>query len=377
MSQIKIPLSKPEILAEDLQAVQQVLLSGTLAMGPAIAHFEEAMTHQCQVPQALAVNNGTSALHLAVQLAGINKNDEVIVSPFSFIASSNVVLYQQAKPIFVDIEEDTLGMNPDLIESAISTKTKAILPTHVFGQSCKIDRIASIAKNFNLQLIEDNCESIGATIEVEGVKKMTGQFGDFATYGFYPNKLITTGEGGMLTIKNAHLLSKAQALRNQGRTSMSGFHLQHDHLGYNYRMSDMQAALGYSQLSRLNMTIQKRTQIASWYQTYFEGFSEIRLPSNPVGFKPAWFVFYIRVDEEKRDHVIKCLYDQGIQSRAYFYPPIHLQPFYQNEFGFKKGDYPVAEKVSSEIIALPFYNQLTKEDVEKVSSEVIKAVRSF
>lgn len=372
---VNIPLSKPEISEEDITAVNQVLRSGQLAFGSVQRRFEEQFAQFCDVDHALAVSSGTAALHLAVELSGIKEGDEVIVSPFSFIASSNVVLYQNAKPVFVDIEEETFGIDPALIPAAISEKTKAILPTHVFGHPCKIEEISSLCKQNSLSLIEDNCESLGSSIVSNNGVKKAGQFGDYVAYGFYPNKLMTTGEGGMLVLKDAAQLERATALRNQGRGTMKGLHLIHEILGYNYRLSDIQSALGLSQLSRLTDTIVKRDRIVSKYNELFNDVSGVQIPKSLDSYNPAWFVYCIRVSEKRRDPLIKFLADAGIQTRPYFYPPIHLQPFYRQRFGTQPENFPVAEKVSKEIIALPFFNQLTEDQIEQVVAAVREGLK--
>jgi perosamine synthetase len=308
----QVPLSKPEITEEDISAVTDVMRSGQLAFGDQQNAFEEEIADYCGVDHAVAVSSGTAALHLATEVAGISQEDEVIVSPFSFIASSNVVLYQKAKPVFVDIEEETLGMNPLLVEEAITAKTKAVLPTHVFGHPCKIEQLTAICSEKQLTLIEDNCESLGAEVfQKDGAKRKTGQFGAFAAYGFYPNKLLTTGEGGVLTCRNPDDADRARSLRNQGRSNMSDIHLVHDQLGFNYRMSDIQSALGRTQLSRLEPTIIKRRQLADYYNQQLKDVPGILIPKTDARVKAAWFVYYVRVDQGIRDGLIQYLYEQA------------------------------------------------------------------
>jgi perosamine synthetase len=361
----KIPLSKPHILEEDIEAVVNVLRSGQLALGPVQVDFEKNFASFCQINHAVSVSSGTAALHLALMLAGIKEGDEVIVSPFSFIASSNVVLYQNAKPVFVDIEEETLGIDPAKIQEKISSKTKAILPTHVFGQACKIREIDKLAEMNGLVLIEDNCESLGASFG-KANKQLAGSLGSFSAYSFYPNKLVTTGEGGMLTVKSSEHWEKARSLRNQGRSTVQGIHLTHHQLGYNYRMSDLQAALGLSQLKRLQTTIETRRNIAAIYNDLFSNVEGVITPNEVANHAHTWFVYSIRVEAPSRDHVIRSLASKGIQARAYFYPPIHLQSHYKKAFGYKKGDFPIAEKVSEQLIALPIYSQMTVGEIEEV-----------
>ena len=371
-----IPLPKPEVTPEDIEAVTAVLRSGRLALGPVQTDFEESFAHRCGVPYAVAVSSGTAALHLAVRMAGVAPGDEVIVSPFSFVASANVVLYQRARPVFVDIEEETYGIDPDQLPDRLTRQTRAILPTHVFGQPCRISSIARLARQHGLVLIEDNCESIGASVPDGQGSGMTGQFGDFVAYGFYPNKQMTTGEGGMLTVTTSDHLDQARSLRNQGRAHDDSNHLIHDTLGFNYRMSEMQAALGLSQLGRIEASIRKRQVAAGRYHALLQGVADVILPASPEGYGHSWFVYSVRVPAGQRDEVIRYLAGRGIQSKAYFHPPIHLQPYYQQEFGFREGDFPVAERVSREIIALPMYNQITTQEIERVVESLDQALHA-
>jgi perosamine synthetase len=358
----KIPLSKPDLSSQAHIYVNEVLSSDVLSMGPFIDQFEAEFSKQLQVSYSVAVSSGTAALHLAMILAGIKEGDEVIASPFSFIASSNSILYQSAKPVFIDIEEETLGMNPAAIEGAINANTRAILPTHVFGQACRIDEIADLATKHGLLLIEDNCESPGSTRN----NQLAGSFGQFAAYGFYPNKPITTGEGGMLTTNTDEMGKRAKSLRNQGRSDLFKDVLLHDELGYNYRLSEINAAIGFAQVQELNHSITKRRAVAAQYNHLLSDIPEVQIPFVAAGSTHVWFVYAIRVDSRRRDAVIKSLLSKGIQCRAYFSPCIHLQPFYKQKFGFKEGDFPMAEKVSKETIALPIYQQMTESEIVQV-----------
>ena len=377
MNSFEIPLSSPDVRPEDLQLVQKVLQSGKLSIGPVIEEFEEAFADRLGVKHAIAVSSGTAALHLAVQLSGIGEGDEVIVSPFSFVASANAVLYEKATPVFVDIEEERLGIDATLVQASITSKTRAILPTHVFGRACAIDKLSEIATTKGLKLIEDNCESPGATIQVNGVNRPAGSFGQFVAYGFYPNKLLTTGEGGMLTTDDPELAAMARSLRNQGRGADNGIHMIHDRLGYNYRMSEIQAALGLSQLERLDDSISLRQKVVARYVELLRDEERVKLPHQSTQETHTWFVFAVRVQEKVRDLVIKYLASKGIQAKAYFFPCIHLQPYYRKMFGFKEGDFPIAEKVSREIIALPIFNQMKESQIERVVETLKEALDQY
>lgn len=357
-----IHLAKPCIGKEEIEAIIEVLKSGTLSLGPKLKEFEKRFLEYIGTKYAIAVNSGTSGLHLCVRSLGIREGDEVITTPFSFIASANCALYEKAKPVFVDVEEDTFNIDPKKIEEKITEKTKAILPVHVFGQSCDMDPIIKIAKKYNLKIIEDACESIGTTYK----EKKAGTFGDCAVFAFYPNKQITTGEGGMIVTNNEKISELCESMRNQGRTSKEW--LSHELLGYNYRMDEMSAALGIEQLKKIDYFLKKRKEIAKRYIEELNGIEKIILPRIKEYNVSSWFVFPIRIKGTKndRDKIIVALQKQGIQSKAYFYPCIHLQPFYKKEFGYKEGDFPIAEQISNSILILPFYNEMNEKIVNKV-----------
>jgi perosamine synthetase len=361
-----IPLAKPNIGKEEIESVIRVLKSGALSLGPKLKEFEKRFSEYIGTRYAIAVNSGTSGLHLCVKSLGISKGEEVITSPFSFIASANCVLYEKAKPVFVDVKEDTFNIDPKKIEEKITEKTKAILPVHVFGQSCDMDPIIKIAKKYNLRIIEDACESIGTTYK----EKKAGTFGDCAVFAFYPNKQITTGEGGMIVTNNEKISELCKSMSNQGRTSKEW--LSHETLGYNYRMDEMSAALGVEQLKRIDYFLKKRKEIADMYIEKLKGIEKIILPSIKEHAISSWFVFPVRIkgNRNDRDKIIEALQKQGIQSKAYFYPCIHLQPFYKKEFSYKEGDFPIAEQISNSILILPFYTEMNEKIVNKVVSSL-------
>jgi perosamine synthetase len=373
---MQIPLSSPDINEQDRAAVLDVLNSGTLSLGPRLTDFEAAVTRLTNSRFAVAVNSGTSALHLCVKAADIGKRDEVITSPFSFVASANCVLFERARPVFVDIDPMTYNIDVSRIEDAITPRTRAILPVHVFGRPCAISEIVSIAEDRGLTIIEDSCEAIGAKHQGRPV----GTFGQTGVFAFYPNKQLTTGEGGVIVTDDANVAAQCRSWRNQGRSDLDGW-LEHDSLGYNYRLSDMNCALGTSQLSRLNEILTARACVARLYDEALDGFDEIVRPqiAEPDA-KISWFVYVVRLGDEfdrsDRDRVIADLKSQGIGCRNYF-PPIHLQPLYRREFGYAPGRFPITEHVADRTIALPFFNRLSESEVGYVCKALKKAVRSL
>ncbi len=358
---LQIPLSKPQIGDAEIHAVCDVLKSPRLSLGPVTEEFEEVFADTMGSKHAVAVNSGTSGLHLCIRALDIKDGDEVITSPFSFIASSNCILFERAKPVFVDVSHKSFNMDPSLIEAAITPRTKAILPVHVFGQCSDMTTIMEIAQKHNLKVIEDACEApLG-----KHKGKIAGTIGDAGTFGFYPNKQMTTGEGGMIITDNDELYRLCKSYRNQGRGDNMQW-LSHDRLGYNYRISELTAALGVVQTQRLPEFIKQRQQLATKYLDRLAEIEGIRLPQVDEGNEHSWFVFGIRVRAEIRDVLIDRLNNEGVQSKAYFFPCIHLQNFYQETFGFQPGDFPVAEQLSNEMVILPFFPQMTDEEIDYV-----------
>ncbi|WP_258104016.1 DegT/DnrJ/EryC1/StrS aminotransferase family protein [Marinoscillum sp. MHG1-6] len=367
-----IPLSRPYITDQDERAVLDAIKSSQLSLGERTSAFEQKFASLVGAEYAVAVNSGTSALHLGIKALGISKDDEVVVSPFSFIASVNCVLYESANPVFVDIEEQTLGLDPNLVYQVISDKTRAILPTHVFGQSCQMKDLCELAKGHQLSILADSCEAISAKHHGKEVL----EYADLATFGFYPNKQMTTGEGGMLVTNNLQMYQMAKSLRNQGRGDDMNW-LVHDRLGYNYRISEITAALGCSQVDQMPEIHLRRQKLAAYYMSAFLEIDEIQLPRVPDYNEHSWFVFAIRVSETIRDVLLQKLNQKGIQSKAYFYPCIHLQPFYRERFGFKEGQFPVAERVSKETIVLPFFTSMTERQVDIVKTRLIESLNEI
>lgn len=366
----QIPLARPDIGPRELELVTQVLRSDVLAMGPFTQRFEAGIAAVAGRREGVACSSGTAGLHLGVRALEIGEGDEVITTPFSFVASANCLLYERAVPRFVDIEEDSLGIDPDLVEDAATSRTRAVLPVHVFGRPCRITDIASMARHRGWAVIEDACEGLGSSIGGRPV----GSFGDVAVFAFYPNKQITTGEGGMVVTDDASLADTMRSLRNQGRDA-DGTWLRHVRLGYNYRLDELSAAVGVAQLERLEELRAGRARVAASYERALGAVDWIRLPRAGTDETVDWFVYVVRLDPEiDRDRLIGRLAERGVPSRPYF-APIHLQPFYRAAFGFRLGDFPVAERVAASTLALPFSSRLSDEEVEYVASVLVDLAR--
>lgn len=375
----EIRLSAPDITQLEIDAVLEVLHTPQLSLGPKIPEFENAFKRHLGVEHAVAVSSGTAGLHCCLLGLGIGPGDEVITTPFSFIASSNVILMVGAKPVFVDIDSKTLNINADKIEAAITPKTKAILAVEAFGNPGDFDKIVQIAARHEIPLVEDSCEALGSS---HGGRK-AGTFGRCGVFGFYPNKQMTTGEGGMVVTNDKHLADMCRSYRNQGRDPQAGAAgngagwLGHVRLGYNYRMSDINAALGIAQMSRLEEILEKRQRVAHEYVQRLMDHPHIVLPTIHEKTVMSWFVFVIRLSEvfnaDDRQAILTYLRNHGIGCSNYF-PPIHLQPFYKETLGTKEGDYPVTEYVAARTIALPFHANLTPMEQDRVMHHLNEAV---
>ncbi len=363
-----IPLARPDIGPKEIQYVTDVLRTPYLSLGPKLPEFEEKLAAYAGVSYGIAVNSGTSALHLMVKAMGIGAGDEVITTPFSFVASSNCMLFEGAKPVFVDIDPKTCNIDVSKIERAITPRTKAILAVDVFGQPADWDAISQIAQRHNLLIIEDSAEAIGA--EYKG--RRAGTFGDAAVYAFYPNKQMTTGEGGIILTNDEKIAKLCKSYRNQGRGE-AGAWLQHERVGFNFRLSELNCALGLAQLERLEELLQKRESVAQLYNKRLKNIKDLHIPFVGPDVKMSWFVYVVRLSDrfvrEDRDRMQSELRARGIENSNYF-SPIHLQPFYQEQFGYKRGDFPVTEHVADRTIALPFYNQLTGEEINYIGHQL-------
>ena len=365
-----ISMSEPDISSDDIESVVQVLKSKCLSLGPCLRKFEDAFASYIGARYAIGMSSGTAGLHSIVRACEIGEGDEVITSPFSFVASANCALYERAKPVFVDIDETSFNIDADLLADAITERTRAILPIHVFGQPSPMDEICELANRYKLSVIEDACEAIGS--EYRGRK--VGTFGLAAVFAFYPNKQMTTGEGGIVTTDDPNLARKLISLRNQGRDEMGSW-LGHPRLGYNYRLGEMNAALGLSQLSRIENLLARRQKVAEYYSERLKLISEVEtIAPIETTTRLSWFVFPIKLNANVSKLVLmQHLADMGIPSRSYF-TPIHLHPFYRELFDYKEGSFPVAERVANSVIALPFHTNFSEGCIDIVVDCLKQAV---
>jgi perosamine synthetase len=368
---MKIPLSQPDITEAEIEAVTTVLRSPRLSLGPKLEEFEHAVAEYVGVPHAVAVNSGTSGLHLCIRALNIGEGDEVIVPSFTFIAAANAIRYERATPVFVDIEPATLNLDPEKIEAAITPRTRAIMAVHTFGVPANMDAILAIAERHRLLVIEDACEAIGA--EYRG--RRAGSFGHAAVFAFYPNKQITTGEGGMIVTSDDVLAKKMRALRNQGRYD-AGNWLQHEEVGYNYRISEINCALGIGQLRRIEEILNRRQAAALAWQRQLQNITQLTLPPIQIpNTRISWFVYVVRVNagREHRDRLQRFLEREGIGCARYF-APIHLQPSYKE---WNDAALPVTESVAERTLALPFFNNLSQLQIEAVGEALRKGLASL
>jgi len=366
----KIQLGPPYLTDDELKAVKRVLKSGQLSLGQEVEKFEKEIAKYVGAKYAVATSSGTTALHLSVIASGIKAGDEVITSPFSFVASTNCFLYEKAKPVFVDIDLGSFNIDVNKIEKKISKKTKAILGVDIFGYPAEWEKIIKIAKKHNLKVIDDAAEALGA--EYKG--KKLGSLGHLTVFAFYPNKQMTTGEGGMVVTNDKQEYELIKGLANQGRGPDMQW-LKHPYLGYNYRITEMSAAIGRMQLKKLDSFLASRNQIAEWYKERLSQIAGISLiKANDKNHVRSWFVYVVRLDKRfNRDEAINELRKLGIPTKAYL-PSIHLQP-YMRKFGFKKGDFPVCERVSSSTLALPFYTGMKETMVDQVCDKLLKVLK--
>lgn len=365
---LDIPLSSPDIGEQEIDAVVEVLRSGQLSLGPRLPEFERVMAEYVGVPHAVAVSSGTAALHLALVGLGIGEGDEVITSSFSFIASANAILSVGAQPVFVDIDPDTLNFDPAAIEARITPRTRAILVVHVFGRPVDMVAILAIAQQHQLKVVEDACEALGAEVADGRV----GSLGDAGVFGFYPNKVITTAEGGVLVTSRQELAEQARRLRNQGRDGAQDW-FEHVEFGYNYRLSDLACALGIVQLRRIEEFLVARARVAQGYHHRLFDHPGLVLPAPDCpGGRISWFAYVIRLAPEfgraERDALAQGLIALGIGCGRYF-APIHLQPVYR-ERGFLPGSLPLTESAGDRCLALPFHNRLGAAEVDRVCDAV-------
>lgn len=366
--EMRVHLSRPDITEAEIDAVCDVLRSPNLSLGPKLREFETAFERYTGRKYAIAVNSGTSGLFLCAEAMGLGPGDEVITTPFTFIATINFILMVGATPVFVDIDPVSLNIDPAKIEQKITRNTKAIVPVEVFGNPAGMDIILNIARKHNLAVIEDCCEALGSTLH----GRKAGTFGDMGVFAFYPNKQMTTGEGGMIVTDDENLANMCYSLRNQGRGRGAGW-LAHERMGYNYRLCDINCALGIVQLSRIEEFVEKRCKVARMYAALLADEPRIIVPVEPADARMSWFVYVIRLKENygiaQRNALIQKMLARGIQVSNYF-PPAHLQPFMVNKFGCKEGDYPVTDAVCQRTMALPFHNNLTQDEAKLVCAEL-------
>jgi len=361
---MQVSLSGPDISQAEINAVTEVLQSGRLSLGPKIEEFERALADYVGTKHGIGVSSGTCGLHLLIRAMGVQPGDEVISTPFSFIASTNCAIFESAKPVLVDIDPHTWNLDPAATEAAVTAKSRVIIPVDVFGEVAEMEQFEAIAKKHNLRVIEDCCEALGSSRN----GRMAGAFGDAGVFGFYPNKQITTGEGGMIVTNDDEIARLCTSMRNQGRDTGMGW-LSHERLGYNYRLSDIAAAIGVEQVRRVDEILSKRDRVAVMYLERLKDESRIEVQRHDEAGARSWFVFVIKLTddytENQRNDIIMNLREKGVGCSNYF-APIHMQPFYKEMFGYKEGDFPVCERVAARTIALPFHNALTEKEVDYV-----------
>jgi perosamine synthetase len=357
-----IPLSRPLIGDREEQLVLDTLRSRRLSLGPRLTEFETALSARLGRP-ASAVSSGTAGLHLAVRAAGIEAGDEVITTPFSFVASANCVLYEHARPVFCDIDPRTLNLDPGAAQAAVTERTTGLLPVHIFGYPADLPAFERIASERGLWIVEDTCEALGAT-HADGTQ--VGARGNLAVFGFYPNKQLTTGEGGAVVCPDDAVKERIDSERNQGRAPDMGW-LDHDRLGFNYRLDDVSCALGIAQLERLDDMLAARAQVAALYTEALAGVEDLGLPCpDEGGDRRSWFVYVIQLPRGvDRDQAVLAMRERGVDTKPYL-PAIHLMSFYRRRFGHREGQFPICEEVASRSMALPFFPELKEGEVEQV-----------
>ena len=366
----RIPLSRPYIDEREEELVLEVLRSGRLSLGPTIERFEELFAERVGAPYAAAVTSGTAGLHLLAHIAGVGPGEEVITSPISFVATANCFIFEGAEPVFVDVDRRTLNLDPAAVEEAVTERTKAIVAVDMFGYPCELDELRAIAERHGLVLIDDSCEALGARYRGAPV----GSHGVSAVFGFYPNKQITTGEGGVVTTHSEEEHDLLKSLRNQGRSYESRW-FHHVRLGFNYRFTDLQAAVGIAQLEKLDRILELRSAAAARYTRLLTDIDGVEAPlADDAEHTRSWFVYVAKLDAAiDRDAVTERLAAEGIEA-GHYVPCVHLQPYMRERYGFSEGLCPVAEDAASRTLALPFFPQLEGEDQERVVAALRAAI---
>jgi dTDP-4-amino-4,6-dideoxygalactose transaminase len=366
-----IPLARPVLGEEEGRLVLEVLRSGQLSLGPRVAEFERLFAELVGSAHATAVSSGTAGLHLALRAVGVSDGDEVVTSPFSFVASANVALYERAKPVFADIDPVTLNLDPAAAAAAVTGRTRALLPVHIFGYPADMETFQAIAARHGLGLVEDACEALGAAY-ADG--SAVGGRGNPAVFGFYANKQLTTGEGGIVTLGDPATKARIDSERNQGRAPDMGW-LDHDRLGFNYRLSDIACAVGIAQIGRLAGMLADRARVAGLYREALADVEGLELPCPDRGAeRRGWFVFVVQLPRGVgRDETVRRLAELGVQSKPYL-PAIHLMSFYRERFGHREGQFPVCEDVAARSLALPFFPALSEAEVGRVAAALRTAL---
>jgi dTDP-4-amino-4,6-dideoxygalactose transaminase len=379
----RIPLARPDLGASEEELALEALRSGRLSLGPMQERFERELAGWLGTEDAVAVSSGTTALHLGVRGLGWTEGDEVVTSPFSFVASANCLLYERVTPVFCDVDQLTLNLEPDAAQAAVGERTAGVLPVHILGYPAAMPELESVASEHGLGILEDACEALGAT-DSEGVA--VGARGNPATFAFYANKQLTTGEGGMLIPRDAAMARIARSERNQGRALDMSW-VDHERLGFNYRLTELQAAIGVGQLERLDDLLAARARVAALYGERLAAL-DYGAPAgdgDPAGLvlpcadrgeaRRSWFIYAVRLPSgADRDAVVADLDQRGIESKAYM-PCIHLMPHYREQFGFREGQFPIAEDASARLLALPFFGDITEGQVDRVCEALAEALQ--
>jgi perosamine synthetase len=365
-----IPLSSPYLDERDEELVLEVLRSGRLSLGPSIDRFEELFAERVGAPYAAAVSSGTAGLHLLCRSAGLAPGDEAITSPYSFVASANCAIYEGATPVFADVDPHTMNLDPAAVEAAITERTRAVVAVDIFGYPCELDPLRDLCERHGLALVQDACEALGA--EYRGAP--VGSHGPSAVFAFYPNKQMTTGEGGMVTTHSEEEWTLLKSLRNQGRADGGGW-LDHARLGYNYRIDDIRAALGIGQLEKLDRILSLRSAAAARYTELLRDVDRVETPlADDADHVRSWFVYVVKLDADvDREEVIASLEREGIASSRYL-PSIHLQAYMRERYGFREGMCPVSEDLSRRTLALPFFAQIEPDDQLRVADALRAAL---
>jgi perosamine synthetase len=366
----RLVLSAPDIRDEDAALVLDALKSGMLSKGPYTARFEADFAAYVVAPHAVALSSGTAGLHLCMRAAGVDPGSEVVTSPFAYVASANAVLYEGGTPVFADIDEASMTIDPALAADAVTERTRALLPVHVFGQPAAMDALSAMCADRGLALVEDACQAVGS--EFRG--RRIGSESELAVFSFFPNKQMTTGEGAIVTCRDAAQAELLRTLRNQG-VAKDGSGLFHSELGYNYRMTELSAALGVAQIGRIEEMLAMRERVAGWYSERLGRIDGAALLA-PAEWttRLSWFAAIARLAPGiDRDLVIERLAGLGVPAKGYF-APLHLQPVYRSRFGYREGDFPVTERVARSTLALPFHNRMTEAQVDRACNALARAI---